>query len=326
VVPPVPRVYAQLWQRVSAEHMAQLGAGPAVGWSPAGIGAPPVIARPVRPASLHAPAPTYAPVGVAAPPAPAPPAPPSAPQPSQPPPPAPPPQRTWAQFHVYQEPEPSGEYFLNLNLRGRDQRRRTSTLLDVTTFSIAGVLALLALGLGVTVLAGHLLTGWQLFFVLQSAFTMLLVQAFASGLSALCTTTQSRLKERVRKLSTVTMAAVAWLGSLSGTFIGYAAYSAKPPPGAADLRRYPEQFLLSQPRLAFWDTFGMEWKLHLGWMTPFLATAVAFVALRYGRRVMADGQVRKLLTNVYVIAFATAVIAAALGAIVTVVAPNDFMH
>jgi ABC-type Fe3+ transport system permease subunit len=61
-------------------------------------------------------------------------------------------------------------------------------------------------------------------------------------------------------------------------------------------------------------------------MTPFLATAVAFVAFRYGRRVMADPQVRKLLTNVFVIAFAVAVIASVLGAVVNVVAPNDFMH
>lgn len=301
--PPVPRVYAQLWQRVSAEHIAQLGAPPA----------PPSYYRPPQPSHRPPQAPYRPPQPQPAP----------TPPPAQP---APPPQRTWAQFHVFQEPEPSGEYFLNLPFPGRDRRRRTSTLLDVTTFSIAGVLALIVLGLGVTVLAGHLLTGWQLFFVLQSAFTILLVQAFAGGLSALCTTSQSRLKERVRKLSTVTMAAVAWLGSLTGSLLGYAAYSATPPPGTTNLRRYPEHWLLSQPRLAFWDTFGMAWKLHLGWMTPFLATSVAFVALRYGRRVMSDGQVRKLLTNVYVIAFATAVIAAALGAIVTVVAPNDFMR
>ncbi|HEX9344209.1 MAG TPA: hypothetical protein VF995_11420, partial [Actinomycetota bacterium] len=240
-------------------------------------------------------------------------------------PPAPP--RSWAQVHVVQQdPNPSGEYILNLPFPGRNRRRRTSTLLDVTTVSIAAVLALVAVALSITVLAGHLLTAWQVYFVLQSAFGILIVQAFGGGLSTLCTTSQSRLKERIRKLSTVTMAAVAWLVCVTGTFFGYAAYSAKPPARSANLRLYPQRWLHSQPRLAFWDTFGMEWKLHLGWMTPFLATAVAFVALRYGRRVMADPQVRKLLTNVFVLAFATAVIASVLGAIVNVVAPNDFMH
>lgn len=70
----------------------------------------------------------------------------------------------------------------------------------------------------------------------------------------------------------------------------------------------------------------MEWKVHVGWITPFLATAVAFVALRYGKRLVADFQVRKTLTNLFVIAFATAVIASSLGALMNIAAPNDYMH
>ncbi len=64
----------------------------------------------------------------------------------------------------------------------------------------------------------------------------------------------------------------------------------------------------------------MEWKVHVGWITPFLATAVAFVALCYGKRLVADFQVRKTLTNLFVIAFATAVIASSLGALVNIAA------
>ncbi len=165
-----------------------------------------------------------------------------------------------------------------------------------------------------------------MFFMMHSAFGILIVHAFGGGLSTLCTTKQSRLKERIRKLSTVTMAVVAWLVCITGTFFGYAGYRAKPASPHASLSLYPQQYLLSQPHLAFWDKFGMEWKIHVGWVTPFLATAVAFVALRYGKRVMADAQVRKMLTNVFIIAFAAAVIASVLGAVVNVVAPNDFMH
>jgi hypothetical protein len=84
--------------------------------------------------------------------------------------------------------------------------------------------------------------------------------------------------------------------------------------------------ILRGPALRFWDGFAMDWKMHVGWMTPFLATAVAFVALRYGERLRADFQVRKMLTDLLVFAVATAAIAAVLGALVNIAAPNDFMH
>ncbi len=60
--------------------------------------------------------------------------------------------------------------------------------------------------------------------------------------------------------------------------------------------------------------------------TPFLATAVGFIAVRHGQRLAADLQVRKMLINLLVIAFAAAVISAVLGALVGVAAPNDFLH
>jgi len=69
---------------------------------------------------------------------------------------------------------------------------------------------------------------------------------------------------------------------------------------------------------------GVE--VHVGWITPFLATVVAFVAPRYGKRLVADFQVRKMLTNLFVIAFARVVIASLLGALVNIAAPNDYMH
>jgi hypothetical protein len=40
----------------------------------------------------------------------------------------------------------------------------------------------------------------------------------------------------------------------------------------------------------------------------------------------ADFQVRKMLTNLFVIAFAAALIAGLLGALVNIAAPNDYMH
>jgi hypothetical protein len=63
-----------------------------------------------------------------------------------------------------------------------------------------------------------------------------------------------------------------------------------------------------------------------GWITPFLATAVAFVVLRYHRLLLNDLRLRKMLTNLFIIAFAAALLGSMLGAIINVVAPNDFMH
>jgi len=39
---------------------------------------------------------------------------------------------------------------------------------------------------------------------------------------------------------------------------------------------------LGNPSPIGWHTFGMEWKQHVAWLAPMLATLVAYVALRYG--------------------------------------------
>lgn len=94
-------------------------------------------------------------------------------------------------------------------------------------------------------------------------------------------------RDLVGIVSTATMAAVAWLTVLSGAWIVYPGYRAEPPSQGADLSKYPEAVLTSDPQLSFWHTFGMKWKEHIGWVTPFLATAVAFVMWRHGGTVVA---------------------------------------
>jgi hypothetical protein len=208
---------------------------------------------------------------------------------------------------------------------GRIARRRTTTLLNASTITIVVGFAVGTMAVSAVILAGQFLTTRQLFFVTHSVFGIIIVHAFGGGIGTLCTIKDSPLKELVRKLSTASMAVVAWLTSAIGTWFGYAGYRAQPPPGG-NLEMYPRAYLLNSPKLAFWETFAMEWKVHIGWLTPFLASAVAFVALRYGRRLVADVQVRKMMTNLFIIAFATALVAAGLGALVNVTAPNDFMH
>jgi hypothetical protein len=159
----------------------------------------------------------------------------------------------------------------------------------------------------------------------HSALGIVIVHAFGGGIGTLVTGGDSPMKDRIRKLSTAALAIVAWLASIIGTWGGYAGYRAKMPPGG-NIAMYPREYLLNSPGLAFWETFAMEWKVHVGWTTPFLATAVAFVAVRYRHRLVADPLVRKVMTDLLVIAFAGALVAAGMGAMVNVTAPNDFMH
>jgi hypothetical protein len=60
-----------------------------------------------------------------------------------------------------------------------------------------------------------------------------------------------------------------------------------------DLTQYPRSYLLENPELAAWHNFGMEWKEHVAWMSPILATAVAYVVLRYGLRLSEAPEVRR---------------------------------
>jgi hypothetical protein len=209
--------------------------------------------------------------------------------------------------------------------QGRAGLRRTSTLLNTSSILLFAVGALAAAGLSAWILSARLLTTRQLFFLVHSTLGILIVHAFGGGLGTLLTSGDSRMKDRIRKLSTASLAIVAWLASAVGTWFGYAGYRAKVPPGG-EIAMYPREYLLNSPQLAFWETFAMEWKVHIGWTTPFLATAVAFTALRYRRRLVADRLVRKVMTIMLLLAFAGALVAAGLGAVINVTAPNDFMH
>jgi hypothetical protein len=208
---------------------------------------------------------------------------------------------------------------------GRAGLRRTSTLLNASAILLFAVGALAAAGLTAWILSARLLTTRQLFFLIHSTLGILIVHAFGGGLGTLLTSGDSRMKDRIRKASTAGLAIVAWLASAVGTWFGYAGYRAKVPPGG-NIAMYPREYLLNSPKLAFWETFAMEWKVHIGWTTPFLATAVAFTALRYRRRLVADRLVRKVMTIMLLLAFAGALVAAGLGAVINVTAPNDFMH
>src|ERR687898_1200280 len=151
----------------------------------------------------------------------------------------------------------------------------------------------------------------------------LFLLAFAGGLAGFYSLrpewlTTAGLRERIIRLDigTVVMAIVAWLTVITGTWIVYPWYRARPPEGATDLTAFPRSLLLSDPATAAWHTFAMEWKEHVAWIAPYLATVVAFGAVYYGRRLAYEPAVRRLLIWVFVAAFVVAGIAGLFGALI----------
>ena len=168
----------------------------------------------------------------------------------------------------------------------------------------------------------------------------LFLLAFAGGLAGLWSLrpgflTPAAIKERMRRLyvGVWVMAGVAWITVISGTWIVYPWYRAKLAgdtyagcagfnlPDAAACS--PRDFLLSNVsgQTDAWHSFGMEWKEHVAWMAPILATAVAFIVTYYGPRLIPRSRLRAAAIVMFVAAFGAAVVGGAFGAFINKVAP-----
>ncbi|HEV8681421.1 MAG TPA: hypothetical protein VGS09_01410 [Actinomycetota bacterium] len=166
--------------------------------------------------------------------------------------------------------------------------------------------------------------------------------AFGGGLAGLWSLrpgflTAAGIRERMRRLyvGTWLMAAVAWATVTSGTWIVYPWYRAKlAAQGAEDFAGCagavlpsgtcsPRDFLLSNAsgNTHLWHEFGMEWKEHISWAAPLLATAAAFLVSYYGPRLIARPWLRAVTIVMFVGAFGAAVVGGAFGAFLNKVAP-----
>lgn len=153
--------------------------------------------------------------------------------------------------------------------------------------------------------------------ILGSAFLL----AFAGGVAGLYSlkpelVTVAGIRERLTRLlaGTWVMAIVAWLTVWSGTYVVYPWYRAKVPDS-------PRSILLASEATRAWHTFGMEWKEHIGWFAPILATAVAYIVTRYGPDLARNTRLRQAALTLFVFAFAAAGIAGLFGAFLNKVAP-----
>ncbi len=145
--------------------------------------------------------------------------------------------------------------------------------------------------------------------------------AFAGGLESLWSLKRWAGAEegcggRLRRLEAGmwVMAAMCWAAVISGTYIVYPWYRAKSATS-------PRAMLLADPDKAAWHTFGMEWKEHVGWVSPILATAAAVLVTMYGTELARRDEIRRATMAFFVTAFAAAVVAGVFGAFINKVAP-----
>ena len=152
-------------------------------------------------------------------------------------------------------------------------------------------------------------------------FGALFLLAFAGGLAGLYSlrpawVTPEGIIERMRRLKVgvVAMAVAAWGTVITGTWVVYPWYR-------EDIPESPRSLLLANPDTEDWHKFGMEWKEHVAWLSPILATVVAFIVVYYGTNLIRHDRVRRTAMILFVLAFAFAAIAGAFGAFITKVAP-----
>ncbi|MGD0137924.1 MAG: hypothetical protein ABSD28_03545 [Tepidisphaeraceae bacterium] len=162
--------------------------------------------------------------------------------------------------------------------------------------------------------------------VLGAGF-LLLFSGTLAGLWALrpnlLTAAGARTVARLSGGAAWAMALLAFAAVFLGTYVIYPWYRAKPPANAAPeaLSHYPKYLLLWRPETSGWHEFGMEWKEHVAWLAPILATAVAYCLTRLGAGLVDHPRVRRALLVLLTISFFCAAVAGALGALINKAAP-----
>jgi len=154
-----------------------------------------------------------------------------------------------------------------------------------------------------------------------SVLGTLTLLGFAGGLAGLLSlrprkvgTAGVRGRVRVLKVAAVTMAVAVWGTVLTGTWIVYPWYREGIP-------QSPRSILLANPATEQLHRFGMEWKEHVAWISPILATVVAFIVIYYGTSLIRHDSVRRTAVLLFSLAFLSAVVAGTLGTLIAQEAP-----
>ena len=166
-----------------------------------------------------------------------------------------------------------------------------------------------------TMLHGIVLGGGALLLLFAALFSLRAMRATAAA--------PAPSADQARYLSwlIVASAVLLWLTVLAGTYIVFPPYRTPPPDGLTDLARYPRALLLSDPSTSWLHAFAMEIKEHVPWIAAMIATAAAFIAVRYRVQVLSDASLRGTMTVLLGICFVLVAVAALLGTFVNKVAP-----
>jgi hypothetical protein len=118
-------------------------------------------------------------------------------------------------------------------------------------------------------------------------------------------------------------AVMLWLTVLGGTYVVFPPYRATPPEGIAELSQYPRSLLTSNPQTAWLHSFGMEIKEHVPWIAAILATAFADNATRERAELLANKELKRMVTLMLAITFLLVAFVSVLGVFINKVAPLD---
>jgi hypothetical protein len=167
-----------------------------------------------------------------------------------------------------------------------------------------------------TMVHGMLFGGGTLLALAALLYALVLVPGGSGGETA---PEQARSISRLMILTAVLL----WMAVLGGTYIVFPPYRATPPEGLVELAAYPRSFLLSNPGTAWLHAIAMEMKEHVPWIAAMLATASAFVGVRYRSSFLTDSKLRRLLATSLGISFVLVAVMATLGVFINKVAPLE---
>ena len=131
----------------------------------------------------------------------------------------------------------------------------------------------------------------------------------------------TKMGRRIEGAYFVIAAACGWLAVFSGTYLVYPWYRAAQQPGV-DLHAYPRSLLLAATATAPLHTVGMEWKEHVAFIAPICFTTIAWIVSRHPSEARRP-EVRRVLLVFGLVAFVTAAVSGAVGALLNKAAPTE---
>ena len=168
-----------------------------------------------------------------------------------------------------------------------------------------------------TMMHGIVLSGAALMALTAAIFSLRMLYAGKAS------NTVTKIQSRYMVSLIVFMATMLWLTVIVGTYVTFPPYRAVPPEGLTDLSMYPKAMLQANAGSIWLHSFAMETKEHVPWIASILATAEAFISVRYRSLMISDDKLNKLAIWILGICLLLVSYAALLGVFVNKIAPLD---